>query len=40
VLWLVAAAILAVVAVGFVVLARWTAKLPAADAPASREPAA
>jgi MFS family permease len=32
-LWLVAAAILAVVAVGFVVLARWTNRLPTADAP-------
>jgi MFS family permease len=31
-LWLVAAAILAVVAVGFVVLARWTDRLPASDA--------
>jgi MFS family permease len=33
VLWLGAAAILAVVAVGFVVLARWTDRLPAAGAP-------
>ncbi len=35
-LWLVAAAILAVVGLGFLVLARWTDRLPAADASTTR----